>query len=303
MNNRLPGLIIAVICAGFMLSSPAFSAADPETEQQTSAGRIQPGVKSDKLSGDFATAVNRWMQTLSQEQGFETWKDAVWDSYPLGPGTHGWIVWISKDAKTVGYLVIFATPEGRFQLMEYGVGDRPLFKPKTLTQTLDKLGLSGQAYREEKIYIDSFHAVWKIKTESDTYFVDAKTGELLPLNDELVLATAEKKTGAFLSVKQNAAARIIKERLEIPAFDPFERVNWLTHKPIALRDLQELQLLLHHETQVTFAAQLFQHTVLAAFAVVGYHNWESSAMFVALDQEGTRFIPFRLMERTGGFYQ
>jgi hypothetical protein len=88
-------------------------------------------------STNLKSAIQAWITGLSNEPGFEAWKKATWESLPVGPGTHSWLVVLRKDNLEVGYLIVGAMEDGKhYKLLEYGLGPQPLFSFNTLYQSM-----------------------------------------------------------------------------------------------------------------------------------------------------------------------
>lgn len=62
------------------------------------------------------------LNKLAAEAPFTAWKDAGIEYYPLGPGTHSWLVNVMKGEQRIGYMIISATDQGGYMLSEYGAG-------------------------------------------------------------------------------------------------------------------------------------------------------------------------------------
>ncbi len=258
----------------------------------------------------FEKQVNDWIRALSQQHGFESWRDAKWKSFPLGPGMHGWVVLVyDSNQKEAGYLIVGSTPDGKLVLTEYGTGDKPLFSLTTLYRTMMRLELilphsdeqsfirdGGAAV--ERIYLNALHAVWQVSLDSETYYIDAKTGEHLPLTKRLV-----DGVNARLQPDGTRDIHEVKESYMLPAFDPYERLNFIVNDPMPIGTFTDLAEALKKNSRITFAAQLFDHTILAPMAVIGYQLWNDGEPFVIADEEGLRYIPYRQLSEQGHYYR
>lgn len=111
----------------------------------------QANAPSSELIEEVATAlvykedsvgeqVQKWIDDLSAQKPFAQWKAANFKLYPLGPGQNGWVAILTRDddETEIGYLVVSATQDGGYELMEYGTGSYPLFSLKTLWNTLQQ---------------------------------------------------------------------------------------------------------------------------------------------------------------------
>ena len=136
---------------------------------------------------------------------------AKWNSYPLGPGTHGWVILFSDQGREVGYMIVQATESGEFRLMEYGTGSSPLFSLTTLYRSLVQQELipsttlfedfvQNETIPFDRLYTSTLTSVWKVTLDDKTYYLDAKSGELLPLTkDPEPREPAESVRGTELS--------------------------------------------------------------------------------------------------------
>lgn len=318
MNKTLLGAIVLLCGIAWHSAQPVQTSAGAEAEYTppaasaavTEATYAAPAQIVAEIP-DMERQIDAWVREISGQSGFEAWREATWERMPLGPGTHAWIVNIRAGERDVGYLIVGSTPEGGIRLEEYGLGEYPLFSLDTLHRSLMQAGLipimdlsefgpaiEGQA---ERLYIDALHAVWKISIAPDTYYVDAKTGELLPLDyGKVAAAIAALSSSPSTGASQGAS---IVDNVTLPVFDPFYRVNWLTHKPVALEDHRDFRLALHHETEMTYTARLFQNAMLCAFAVTGYQEWADGLAYTALESAGARYIPYELLAASGSFFQ
>lgn len=259
---------------------------------------------------ELERAVREWAKALSAQKPFAEWKQASPSIEALGPGTHGWLVTMRlASGKPVGYMVVYATEDGTYRLGEYGAGSQPLFDAATLSRTLIANGLisgSTAAFKAEKLYLHPFAAVWKVHVNEETYWLDAKTGEMLPLDDEQwdMLEQASSNAGSSPSQAQpNDQGTIAAIRLNA-AFDPFERLSWLMNeKPFSVQDEASLSRWLDQNKQLRFTTEPFGDRMRYVLAVIGYERWSDGRIDVALDNEGVRFIPLTALRAAGLFYK
>uniref|UniRef100_A0A4Y8PRR3 Uncharacterized protein n=1 Tax=Paenibacillus athensensis TaxID=1967502 RepID=A0A4Y8PRR3_9BACL len=279
-------------------AAPAGSAAVGARAAQASAG--EPATTT------LDSVVEGWKAALSQERGFENWAKAIWNSYPLGPGTHGWIVLLYNEGKEVGYMVVHAAENGGYRLTEYGSGDSPLFSYATLYRSLVQQELiprnaslagfiNDKSIDKQRLYYHALSALWKIGIGEMTYFLDAKTGELLPLTAE---PTAETATDAPQATQPDGA---VDERL-LPTFDPYDRMPWIEGKPLHIGSLPELKAALNSHPRLTYVAELYHGGVTVPLAVTGYRKTGTNEPYLVLDQLGPRYIPLQDALAKGGFY-
>ncbi|MFC5704009.1 hypothetical protein ACFPVX_22195 [Cohnella faecalis] len=262
---------------------------------------------SDGHAGKLDAQVKQWVAELSRQSAFAAWEKAVPEIQPIGPGTHGWLVTLSANGKPVGYLVVNAAEDGTFQLGEYGAGPDVLFSESLLRQALKENGLlledAGRAVpvTVARHYAHPLAAVWEVTAGEDTYWLDAKTGELIPIdgkawNSKFGTATYKPPT---VSNAVKVASLTIRE-----TFDPYERLPWLLgDKPFSVRESEKVQNRIRSNLHLRYVSEPFGDAMLYALPVVGFQRWTSGRLDLALDMQGTRFIPMDTLSRFGLFYR
>lgn len=255
----------------------------------------------------------KWAEELSAQERYKTWRNANINVSPMGPGTHSWLVELTQSDKTiVGYIVIYATEEGGFQLGEYGIGAYPLFNEQALKLSLLQLELLPHAIKAERLYGDPLHAAWRItsKQAAAVYYTDAVSGEGLPIEkdqeweDEQKTATAEK-----LRYGLTEADRKLKEQFGLMAsFNPYGRLPWLTKKPLVLKDgdYSSLFQVIQSNKEIRYTTESYNGKMRQVWSVVGFDIWEGDQVYLALDsdEEGAdrRYLPIELLVQEGHFY-
>lgn len=270
--------------------------------------------KTLSFPSDFDVQVEAWINSLSAREEFREWQGAAWTRYPLGAGMHGWLVLLHKDGKEVGYLVVGANNDGSLALTEYGAGEHPLFSMNTLYRSLIQVALipsdpdrseidaSAPAlpFPVERLYYSPLHAVWKIAHGGDTLYIDAKTGEQLPLT-----ASSFESVQPFdPSNAISGTALTVTKSLSLRPFDPFDNTYWITDSAMFAGTSQDVGTALESEgPPITFKANLYGKTVLAPFAVTGYHDWGTGPLYIRLEQDGTKYVPFGVLAEYGSFHR
>jgi len=274
---------------------------------------IEPPVVS--LTERFDQAVNEWIIQLSKQSEFKSWGKADWRREPLGPGMHGWIVLLSVKGKEVGYLVVGAKPDGQFILTEYGAGEYPLFSENTLYRSLvqQELIASSMTFEQfiqsetirEAHYYAPFANIWSITLSGDDYWVDGKTGELLPLNAKLLSGLQQQLDTDIDRSEVNSTpfTSQLAHTLTLPDFDPYFSLSWLKAEPLIIKDLQQLQTLLKEQTKLIYVTEPYEQTVLFAFPVTGYHEWCEGEPYLRVEHNGSRYVRAISMLQRGRFHQ
>ncbi|BBH19466.1 hypothetical protein Back11_08110 [Paenibacillus baekrokdamisoli] len=256
--------------------------------------------------------VQTWTNILTQQAQFRSWKHATPNIVPIGPGMHGWLVTFLIDHKPVGYMIVDATEDNGFALSEYGVGEHPAFDPNTLYQSMIRQGYFTsyadavkKPLKIERLYVHPLLAVWKwYSPDGQTVYMDAWTGESLPINDQIWKKQTEASSA---KVKKEAAQpatllSLLSASRTNETFDPYERMPWLTKSPLTSEQVTKLPELLNHKAQIRFTAELYDKSVLFVFPTIGYHCWNNNSIYVAFDQEGTRYVSLNTIKTKGLFY-
>lgn len=263
--------------------------------------------------------VNEWIHALAKEKGFEAWSSAQWDKYPLGPGTHEWLILLhgKNNQQDVGYLVVGATEQGGYQLIEYGTGSNPLFSLNTLYHSMVQLELIPKhlsyaifigdqlrSFNPERLYIVPLQAAWRLTKDGKTWYIDAKTGRKLPdLSGVFSAGTTSSKAATGAKPGNQPVPRIL-QRLEKEPFDPFENTGWVHGKPLPSESFDEIRkLLLLENRRITYSGKWFGGKAVYPLAVTGYHVWDTEGPFVRLDHDGgPRFVRFAEAGLLGHYY-
>ena len=294
MQRRMIGLLACLLAAA--LAAPGVSAS------------MEAGYRAaeQKL---LERQVDQWAQGLSARPGFERIAAAQRTIEPLGPGTHGWIVLFEDQGETVGYMVVHAVREGGFALTEYGLGDAPLYSADLLRQGLARLGLIGDdedgegSADVERRYAHPLSAAWRVETDDGVFYLDAKTGEELPADDPF-WKEAASEAAACLEERMPGGAQPagrLMRHAEVPSFDPYARLPWITRQPLAWAET-DIAALLGSGIELRLVAERFDGAYLYVLPVVAWHEWDDGTAYIGVDQEGLRFIPQACLEPAAKLY-
>lgn len=250
--------------------------------------------------------VQEWATLLAKQKPFAVWQSIDPQIEALGPGTHSWLVLFTKEGKDIGYMVVHAVTDGSYKLGEYGLGPYSLFSQQLLRKALIDNGLITvqdiHLMTAVKHYIHPLAAAWEVKIKEDSYWFDAKTAELLPID-----ALIWNKIAADYSdpVKENLNENIyIDSFLLNESFDAYERLPWLTKEaPFPANNTKKLQKRLKNKQHLRYVTEPFGDNMLYAIPVIGYQFWLDGRMDLALEMEGTRFIPKEALLHNGLFYR
>lgn len=284
---------------------PAHAVDAPAGGAAVTSAQAQPEAQSDIPAPSLQHAVDRFIQELAARPDFESWKQGSWTSYPLGPGTHGWIVMISVNGKEAGYLVVQASGQDSYRLIEYGKGEYPLFGMQTLYHSLVRLELIEYPYHAERIYYNPLQALWKITVpESEKiWYIDAKTGEELPLANDSQLPSPEAGIMVKpLPVTKTESAHTITVTGYTEPPDVYERLPWVQGKAETSPSFKTLRQWIDEQRKPVFVAELYSGRVNVPLAVSGYQVWSSGDSFVQVRQDDDRYLPLHGISSLGGFY-
>ncbi|NQX59924.1 hypothetical protein [Paenibacillus qinlingensis] len=246
-------------------------------------------------ASSFDSTIKKWQSTLAKEEGFAGWMNARWNSYPLGPGTHGWVVILTDQGHEVGYMIVHATDSGGFRLTEYGTGQSPLFSLATLYRSLIQQELipsttlyndfvQNEKIIEDRLYMDTLTSVWKIEQGGETYYLDAKSGELLPLTEDPTPRMVYDLSHSS-DLSHGTAQSLIR-----PPFDPYERMPWIKGTPLQVSTLPELQIALEQQGDLTYVTELYDDQVTMPLTVLGYQQWIYGDNYLILEHDGPRYV-------------
>lgn len=288
-----------------VVSASASEAAVPAVPPTPANSANPPQADNTISSPSFTDAANQWIKVISEKQGYQSWKQATWTSQPLGPGTHGWIVLLKSGGQSVGYMVIHAADPAnpaKYRLTEYGNGSAPLFSMQTLYQSLVQLELIDSSYQAERLYAGPLQAVWKVTAGDRQYFIDAKTGEVLPQQVEADLKKLYEPA-VESALPTTSPELTISASVQLPEFDPYEKLPWVKGTPEPYESPQALLSDLEQQAKLTYTAQLYNDEVTMPLAVTGYHQWSNDDLFLLLEQNGQRAVPFGTAFKLGRLYR
>jgi len=265
-----------------------------------------PSIQDAEPPSALEIQVRAWTDALAAQKPFAAWKRAQADIQALGPGTHGWLAVLKSDGKVVGYLVVYAAQDGTFQLGEYGTGPGALFSPSVLRKTLLENGLIAseeERYEAVRRYDHPFAAVWEVTVHEQSYWIDAKLGEILPFTQESWNKLPPSRT-APLVVKSASPDTIPEASLVRETFDPYERLPWLTdEQPLSVHNAKKVQNRIRSGLHLRYVTEPYGDAVLFALPVIGFVQWTDGRLDLALDMDGCRFIPLQTLEQYGRFFR
>jgi hypothetical protein len=145
--------------------------------------------------------------------------------------------------------------------------------------------------------------VWEVRSKEETYWIDAKTGEWLPISEEswsalvpVLLSGAETYPLLTASVSSDFYLG--------ETFDVYDSLPWLTgDKPYLIRNAKKAQRRIASGLHLKYVTEPYGDAALYVLPVIGFHAWEEGRLDLALDMSGPRFIPLQALQRFGTFYE
>lgn len=260
------------------------------------------------------------------------WGRAELRFFPLGPGTHGWLVHAYVDDAALGYMIIVASEQGDLVLSEYGEGKEPLYSLSLLKNALRRQQLDPQVVTAgggsiELRYMPPMLAYWSVKQKNaDSLYIDAAGGDLLPFEvmqaAEQRLATSDPHSFWNLSFKEkqhivnSPDAKLLDtsgftvDRLHaVPLFDPVEQLSWITSPAIPMEDTEDLFRLWGQGKSIVFSAGERNMYYGGPLPIGGIQVWTSLSggtkmAYAAIGGSSTiqRRVPLQTLIHGGHFY-
>ncbi|MGN7412090.1 hypothetical protein [Paenibacillus sp. SAF-068] len=252
--------------------------------------------------------------TLSTNNAEANWKNADLDFYPLGPGTHSWMVQAAFEGKPIGYMIITATEQGQMMLSEYGQGEQSPYNYELLGQALNQQHVELEALLAgggelHLGYALPLLAYWKVEQPNHpALYIDATNGDVLPPQLLNLLEADSKQVSASQTHLSPAPSGSVDPLHLRPVFNPDDNLLWITSKPVAADRVQDV--IQHVEIQeIVFSADDRNVIYGGPLPVSGYQLWhteqeEESILYVALGGKTSiqRFVPLSTLQQDGQFY-
>lgn len=280
---------IGLACAGGLTlagEAVSYAASGSGTAAEWANGLQTADHAPEQLRLFAAEAVRK----LAQTEPFSTWHGAKIVIEPLGPGTHSWLVTVipgqsGGNSRSNGYLIISATSNGEYKLVEYGLGENPVFAPSLLKAALKNSELAGELTAEQlsqiritPMYAGPALAEWMIRLPDgeSPRFIHAADGEWLP-------ETAEtwERQAALYKAPQHAAdsgeAKLAPGRIVFTAdaFNPYDNLLWMADSPLSVKQETFIRKL-QSSKQLIFAAAGPERTYSIPMPIYGYQTWQDS---------------------------
>ncbi len=323
MTNRIPGGRFAkiLLCASlvWMGAFQVYSTPYSSGHALAAASAVNKDSPAPEQLRRFAADT---LQQLAKNDPFKSWSTAKPIIEPLGPGTHSWLVTLSegKSGSTgpLGYLIISATPDGDYKLVEYGLGENSLFARPMLESGLTGLGLSATTKSGPTvtpIYAGPVLAEWMVRTTGKSgavHFIDAFTGELLPESPQ----SWSKQAAGYVPPSSAAGSDLKSLNADATTrhaelFDPYDNIMWMTGEPVQTggERFEHFEHLLDTYKQLVFVTTGPERTYSIPLPIFGYQKWSADPLSSGEDviyiltgsESAQRWIALDSLQQSGKF--
>ncbi|MHA0857825.1 hypothetical protein [Paenibacillus sp. CMAA1364] len=258
------------------------------------------------------------VQELSEQPIFTSWKKSTLEYFPLGPGTHSWLVTVTMDQEEIGYLIFTAEDQKstKYVLSEYGLSPSLPYQSSALSEFLeDPAFISTNPKYLYPTSIQSLYSpmlpIWRLSFgEQTTLYLNAITMDVLPWDD--THWNQLKSQSSTLQPKQF----LIKEKAFISKSgvsqqkqrDPMANLQWITQPRLALFSDQEVVSYIHKHKPLIFSAPYHNDDLGAPFILSGFHKWTANLdpqqhiYYVDTGSIGHRYLPLTLLRSKGQFH-
>lgn len=313
---------LLILCVGLGLSSlisPSLltAAGSPYPAKNTKSVLQLVTAPASSTLEDFVK-VN--IDKLAAEAPFKSWKNAQSKYYPLGPGTHSWLVNVMNGDQRIGYMIITATTEGGYVLSEYGAGNEGLpYSLSELRQLLVQEGLIPSTY-SGKLALKPLYLpllpLWEVTLSGKKFYINAAVPEILPWSYTKV---------ETLSIKASTVANLYSfsknTRIPQPIFlshqssDPYENILWIKNPKLPIFGEDEFSTLLQQKGSLVFQSAGHNDSVGGPLMITGYQIWRTvddpsesvqknnNLLYAAIGPEGKRFVPLPLLQKYGTLHE
>lgn len=320
------GRFLLLLCLGLVVSSSYFPMELSATgnrvtvvksvSQDTLPVLEMKSVPSPSTVQDFAKLT---INKLSAEAPFKDWKDAKTEYYPLGPGTHSWLVNVMNGEQRIGYMIISATDKGGYMLSEYGAGTYGLpYSLIDLRQLLVQKGLISSS-SSGTIKLTALYApllpVWKISINNKTLYINASVPEVLPWTlSEAETVLKGRITDTNLVTSLNSDFSPLSAYNSGGTDDPYEDIMWLTSPDLTALSGDNITALIQSKGSIAYQASGRNDSLGAPFMVTGYQSWlpdsgnnnsknSTTTVYAASGAEGKRYLPLSVLQQFGTLHK
>ena len=274
----------------------------------------------DMKSGSLKDFVQMNIDKLAVEPTFMNWKNAQTKYYPLGPGTHSWLVNVMNSDQRIGYLIVTSAADGKYVLSEYGAG------LEGLPYSLNEL---HQFLVQEELISSTFHGtphitplyspllpLWEVTMDGKKLYINAAVPDILPWSSSKAEAILKKEISTAGLSSSADAIRSPKEVFRTTqSSDPYDNLLWLRNPKLQSLSENDFTDLLEQEGNLVFQSTGKNDLIGAPLMVSGYQIWTINSdalelgsknvnmLYAAIGPNGKRFVPLSLLNQYGTLQQ
>ncbi|OAB39927.1 hypothetical protein PMSD_02395 [Paenibacillus macquariensis subsp. defensor] len=259
------------------------------------------------------------VKQLSEQEVFSSWTHSELQYFPLGPGTHSWLVTVSRDQKELGYLIFTAknTNAQEYILSEYGTSPSAPYDLAALHQTLAELDIISPSSSKkpyptniEPLYTPLL-PLWKVSFgHQETLYLNALTMDVLPWDEshwkKLNQPTSELSDARFSSKDEAVtSSQVVSHKGQK---DPLDNLMWITTTPLSVFSDLDVESYLNKHNSLIFTSPNRNDDVGGPFAISGYQKWYSTQggthpmVYAGTGLTGQRYVPFSILLNKGVFH-
>lgn len=194
------------------------------------------------------------------------------------------------------YALIRINKSNDYELLEFGFGE---YTPYTDKVIINEEIILSEATRLQ--FISPMESFWITNLDGETVYVDAATGDLLPV---LANYDPEQLQNNHFLIKSND---VVEAYLDTGlAFDPFIDLGWLIDKPTNdSLHREEIKNLLTTNNAILYTGEKYDHSYSFAYPVIGYMKNKDSFYLALYDQNLNviRYIAYDDLLNYGQFSQ
>ncbi|AOZ94010.1 hypothetical protein [Paenibacillus crassostreae] len=275
------------------------------------------GQKTPPAPASLQSIAESTVKQLSAQPSFTSWEKSQLAYFPLGPGTHSWLVTLSTDQQELGYLIFTAKDNhsNEYILSEYGDQSSVPYHLSALFQTLeqsDLISLSSEiAYpsKVEPLYTPLL-PIWKITLGGqESIYLNALTLDILPWDNahfqDLNLDTK------FNAVQFSSKEPTYTSSLAISFHgetDPLLNMNWIIEPRLSLKTDLDVVNYLEKNNNLIFTSPNRNDDIGGPFAISGFQQWTSAkknpsqlTIYAGTGLTGQRYLPLSILRDKGEF--
>ncbi|MNO16664.1 hypothetical protein D3C76_63500 [compost metagenome] len=321
IRTKLCAIAASILFTSMML--PSWSLAASKTSDRMILQKyhfVSSAVYEGAAAKELRKFADSVIQELSQQELFKTWSGADTLIEPLGPGTHSWLITIQDSSErnnstsSSGYLIISVAENGEYKLVEYGLGPDSIFAKSTLENALVNSGLklsTNARWSIIPVYSGPVLAEWALSKEGVSrmeHFLDARTGELLPENEESFTAQASRYIPPATAAGGSQALPDIRaDRLVFTSdsFDPYDNILWMADSGAINVISETFEKVLLNNKKLVFVSSGKNRTYSVPLPIFGYQKWsrqdDSTLYMMSGSESSPRFISLQALTDSGKF--